>query len=139
MGLLKAVRNSCNDIIEKSYSMGQYYGEVRKIKNENRQRLISTVHWTAEQENEFKQYWKKNYGKEISSAWHKLYQSYTGKFNVRYFPEYLFSSKLEPLFDTFFNLTKRTPRPDPLSTVGFITTSPMSCNPFINSSSEMAI
>ena len=47
MGLLKAVRNSCNDIIEKSYSMGQYYGEVRKIKNENRQRLISTVHWTA--------------------------------------------------------------------------------------------
>lgn len=32
MGLLKAVRNSCNDIIEKSYSMGQYYGEVRKIK-----------------------------------------------------------------------------------------------------------
>ena len=74
MGLLKAVRNSCNDIIEKSYSMGQYYGE-------------------------FKQYWKKNYGKEISSAWHKLYQSYTGKFNVRYFPEYLFSSKLEPLFD----------------------------------------
>ena len=87
MGLLKAVRNSCNDIIEKSYSMGQYYGEVRKIKNENRQRLISTVHWTAEQENEFKQYW------------HKLYQSYTGKFNVRYFPEYLFSSKLEPLFD----------------------------------------
>ena len=99
MGLLKAVRNSCNDIIEKSYSMGQYYGEVRKIKNENRQRLISTVHWTAEQENEFKQYWKKNYGKEISSAWHKLYQSYTGKFNVRYFPEYLFSSKLEPLFD----------------------------------------
>lgn len=93
------LRNSCNDIIEKSYSMGQYYGEVRKIKNENRQRLISTVHWTAEQENEFKQYWKKNYGKEISSAWHKLYQSYTGKFNVRYFPEYLFSSKLEPLFD----------------------------------------
>ncbi len=42
MGLLKAVRNSCNDIIEKSYSMGQYYGEVRKIKNENRQRLISS-------------------------------------------------------------------------------------------------
>ena len=36
MGLLKAVRNSCNDIIEKSYSMGQYYGEVRKIKNEHK-------------------------------------------------------------------------------------------------------
>lgn len=99
MRLLKAIRDKCNTVIEISYSIGQYYGEVKKIKDENRQKLISTVRWSDAQEKEFDRYWETNYGKKISSEWHKLYQSYTGKFNVRYFPEYLFSSKLEPLLD----------------------------------------
>jgi hypothetical protein len=38
------------------------------------------------------------YGSRIDSRWHRLYQSYTGIFNKDYFPEILFSTKLEPMF-----------------------------------------
>jgi hypothetical protein len=99
MGFLKSMRDICNNIIETSYCAGQYYGEMKKIRDENRQKLIASVNWTSEQEYEFNDYWKSNFGKCISPAWHKLYQSYTGRFNVKYFPEYIFSSKLEPLLD----------------------------------------
>ena len=99
MGILKTFRDCANFLIEKSYCMGQYYGEVKKIRNKDRKKLIEQVRWDNKQEKMFEKYWITNYGKKISSDWHKLYQYYTGNFRVDYFPEYLFSSKLEPLLD----------------------------------------
>lgn len=33
---------------------------------------------------------------KISYKWHRLYQSYTGKFDYMYIPEYIFTTKIEP-------------------------------------------
>jgi hypothetical protein len=40
--------------------------------------------------------WKPKYGKKISKKWHKLYISINNQFKCDYFPDYIFSTKLEP-------------------------------------------
>ena len=47
--------------------------------------------------NKHDKFYYENYGKKIKKDWHKLYQSYTGVYRHNYFPEILFSMKLEPL------------------------------------------
>lgn len=64
-----------------------------------KRRLYTKVKLTKEQENKIQKFWKENYGKRISTKWHKLYQSYTGEFDKCYFPEIIFSSELEPLLN----------------------------------------
>jgi len=53
--------------------------------------------WSKAQKKEFTEYWKENYGRKISCRWHKLYQSANGIFNVEYFPEILYTTRLEPI------------------------------------------
>lgn len=52
---------------------------------------------SKEQIQQVKDYWRKIYGKEISPLWHQKYTGYSGKFDVQYFPEILYTTKLEPL------------------------------------------
>lgn len=54
------------------------------------------VVWSSEQQNEFDEFWTQNYGRKISNRWHRLYQSANGVFNISYFPEILYTTKLEP-------------------------------------------
>ena len=96
MGVLNSSRKVMKDFIEKSYSMGQLHGEMKKINDPRRQNLIETVHLTKAEENKIDTLFTANYGKKIKYDWHRLYQSFTGKFDENYFPEYLFSSVLEP-------------------------------------------
>lgn len=51
------------------------------------------------QMNRIQRNFKKYYGKGYSAKWHRLYQGYTGKFDKDYFPEILFSTKLEPILN----------------------------------------
>lgn len=44
MGVLNSGRKVMKGLIEKSYSMGQLHGEMKKIKDPRRQLLIETVH-----------------------------------------------------------------------------------------------
>lgn len=72
-----------------------YKAEIRNITK--KEPLYSKVHLTEEQENEIKSYWKEISGYDISTKWHRLYQSYMGIYEKKYFPEILYSTKLEPL------------------------------------------
>lgn len=65
--------------------------------------LYKNIHWTVEQQKEFDDYWKKVYGKKISNRWHKLYQSINGVFRVDYFPEILYSTKVEPKINSYLS------------------------------------
>lgn len=96
MGVLNSSRKAMKGFIEKSYSMGQLHGEMKKINDPRRQNLIETVHLTKAEENKIDTLFVSTYGKKIKYDWHRLYQSFTGKFDENYFPEYLFSSVLEP-------------------------------------------
>ena len=59
---------------------------------------------TKEQKEQIDEFYVKHYGKKIPYKWHLLYQSYTGKFDYRYIPEYLFTTKMEPLNNKRLNV-----------------------------------
>lgn len=75
------------------------YGEMKNIKAKSN--LWSQVRLSSLQEKEIEDYFKLHYGKSISTKWHRLYQSYTGVYQRDYFPEILFSSKLEPITNPY--------------------------------------
>lgn len=69
---------------------------IRRKKN-----LINKVTLTKAQKREIREFYKKNYGRAVSLKWHRLYQSYTGEYNKDYFPEILFSTRLEPKLNPY--------------------------------------
>lgn len=88
------------------FSTGQFvrkcllkYAENGNIRH--KEKLWTSVELTTEQENEIKSFFLENYGKNFSRKWHRLYQSYTGAYHKDYFPEILFSTKLEPLMNPY--------------------------------------
>jgi len=69
--------------------------EIRNISR--KRRLYSKVVLTDAQEREIIDFWRKTSGIRISTKWHRLYQSYSGIYNKKYFPEILYTTKLEPI------------------------------------------
>lgn len=59
--------------------------------------LIQKQALSTEQKKQIDDFFVENYGKKVPYKWHRLYQSYTGTFDYRYIPEYLFTTKMEPL------------------------------------------
>ncbi|WP_411844407.1 sugar-transfer associated ATP-grasp domain-containing protein [Salinicoccus sp. HZC-1] len=84
-GLLKAT----NSFYLVKIIAGEYFNILRK------RNLYRDVQISTQQENEIQKLWKKHYGKKISTRWHRLYQSYSGHYNKKYFPEILFTTRLE--------------------------------------------
>ena len=101
MKILKKEREILQKMINNSHNLGQYYGEIKKIKDGRRKKLIEKVILTKEQKKEIDYFYIENYGKKIKYDWHRLYTSYTGKFDKMYFPEILYSTKLEPLLNPY--------------------------------------
>lgn len=75
------------------------YGEIKNIVK--KKGLWSRIELSEEQEKEIQDFFKCHYGKCFSTKWHRLYQSYTGTYCYDYFPEILFSSKLEPITNPY--------------------------------------
>lgn len=69
--------------------IAENYAIVRKNK------IYKNVTWSEEEQKKFDDYWTEISGKKISNRWHKLYESMSGKFAVDYFPEKMFSTKVE--------------------------------------------
>lgn len=77
------------------YELGERVAILHKRK------LYKDVIWSPEQQKTFDSYWLKYYGKKIPNWWHRLYQRYTGSFNVRYIPEMLYSTRIEPAWNPY--------------------------------------
>lgn len=99
MGILAKYRESSYNRIKKSRALGLYYGEIKNIIN--KKPIFKNCVLTQSEKEEIDEYFTKYYGKKISYKWHQLYKSYTGMFDVRYFPEILYSTKLEPKLNPF--------------------------------------
>ena len=70
---------------------------IHEIKNIwSKRALVKSYNPTAEEAEEARAYWKKLTGKLWPLWWHRLYASYTGKWDSRYIPEILFAVLLEP-------------------------------------------
>lgn len=69
---------------------------VHELRNIRKKKILfSKIQLNPEQIQEIDQLWQQSYGKKICKDWNKLYQSYTGQFDAQYFPEVLFTTKLE--------------------------------------------
>ena len=99
MGLLSSLRRVLYKAIDKSYEVGQLHGEKKKIKDPRRAELVNSVVLTNEQKASIDKLYAKVSGGTVDYSWHRLYQSFTGNFDAAYFPEWILSSKLEPLFN----------------------------------------
>lgn len=75
--------------------------EKKKIKDSRRQKLINEVVLSADQRQRIDSVFKNGFGKKIPYDWHRLYQSFTGSFQEQYFPELLFSTYVEPKFNSW--------------------------------------
>lgn len=95
MGVLRDLGRSLERAGEKSFLLGLFISEHRKVRNPRRKKLIESVILTGEQKKEIDSFFKENYGKKISYHWHRLYQSFAGTYNKEFFPEILFSTKFE--------------------------------------------
>ncbi len=70
---------------------------IHELKNIwSKRALVKSFKPTAEQAEEARSYWKGLTGKRWPLWWHRLYASYTGKWDPRYIPEMLFAVNLEP-------------------------------------------
>lgn len=90
MKLLSLIKRLVEFLRRKYIWLFEWYSILRKRK------LYKDIRWTKEQQREFDAFWKANYGRTISNRWHKLYQCINGHFDIQYFPEVMFTSRLEP-------------------------------------------
>ncbi len=74
-------------------------GEKKNIKN--KRNLWESVVLTTEQDRQIQSFFLQYYGKKIPTKWHRLCTSYTGIFHYNYFPEILFSTKLEHITNPY--------------------------------------
>lgn len=96
-----------NKVLAKVLMFTRKRVEKKKIADKRRIKLYSQVQLTNKQKEEIDKFYLENYGKKISHNWHRLYQSFTGKFDKTYFPELLyipdFERKMNPrAFTTVF-------------------------------------
>lgn len=62
----------------------------------SKRKIFKQVQLTPTQKKQIDAFYLENYGKKIPYWWHRLYQSYTGKFDHQYIPEIIFSTRIEP-------------------------------------------
>lgn len=71
---------------------------LHEKKNIRRKRkLYCSEELSQEQKQQIDSYFLENYGKKVPYKWHRLYKSYTGKFDYRYTPEFIYTTKQELL------------------------------------------
>lgn len=97
--IVRTIEGKVNNLPEDFRLLKMRYGEKTAIKK--KKPLFKDVVWTQEQEKTFNDFWIQNYGKKINPAWHKLYQSMNGVFDEKYFPEYFYTTKIEPKLNPY--------------------------------------
>jgi len=93
MSIISVLNKASINLRYKKRYIGEYVNILKK------RNLIKKVTLTPQQKRSIDELWTKNYGKRIPYYWHKLYTSYTGVFDVNYFPEIYYSTILERYYD----------------------------------------
>ncbi len=95
MKLYRKFENLLLSILESIWRVFIYLHEYKNIFS--KRNIWKKVVLTEKQKKEIDEFYLQYYGKKIPYWWHRLYTSYTGKFDYRYIPEILYSTKLEML------------------------------------------
>lgn len=86
-------------LIENELEERAIRGEFKKIKDKRRQKIIKGQSMSIEQKRKIDSFYKENYGKKIPYDWHREFTAFTGKFDHRYIPEFLFLPIIEKMFN----------------------------------------
>jgi hypothetical protein len=97
MGIVAKIEHALEWFDLRTRYVSKYVGERKNI--HVKRKLYQDIILLDNEKNEINSFFKKNYGKKISHDWHRLYQSYTNIFRKDYFPEYLYSERLEPILN----------------------------------------
>ncbi len=69
--------------------------EFRKFKDPRRVAIYEKVVLSKEQKESIDKFYLENYGRKIPYTWHRHYTAFTGNFDYKYFPEFLYIPKFE--------------------------------------------
>lgn len=81
--------------IEKYYMIRSKIVEKRKYQDARRLEIMRQRSLSNVERKSIDKYFLKYYGEKIPYIWHQHYTAFTGKFDVKYFPEYLFIPEFE--------------------------------------------
>ena len=73
--------------------------EIRKIKNERRQKILSQYVLDDNEKKQIDTLFVENYGKKVPYDWHRYFASYTGKFDAKFIPELIYIPIIEKKFN----------------------------------------
>ena len=73
--------------------------EFKKIKNKKRKKIINSIVLSQEQKQQIDEFYKSNYGQKIPYDWHREFAAFTGKFDYKYIPEFIFLPIIERMFN----------------------------------------
>lgn len=99
MKLLKFIERKSAEFPQKLYLSKIKYAEEKAIRD--KKAIYANIKWSGKQQKEFDDFWIKNYGKKIKPWWNKLYERFNGVYHYDYFPEMLYTTKLEPILNSF--------------------------------------
>ena len=97
--LLRTAKNLGGDLIESVLLTLRRRTELRKYRQPSYRKLMEAGTLTKEEKQEIDRFYLENYGKKIPYFWHRAYKGYTGKFDLCFFPEYLYI----PEFENYMN------------------------------------
>ena len=84
---MKKINSSVKNLLDKYIILKNKKNEIRKYRDKRRVDIYSKVSLTDSQQNEINEIFLNNYGKKVSSVWHRHYTAFTGNFDKYYFPE----------------------------------------------------
>lgn len=88
--ITKKVRNLTVVLYKLKVNVFEWIAILRKYK------LYKDIRINRDDIDKIDNLWIENYGRKTSKRWHKLYTSINGRFRYDYFPDHIFSTKLEP-------------------------------------------
>ncbi|KEY18785.1 sugar-transfer associated ATP-grasp domain-containing protein [Kaistella antarctica] len=65
-----------------------------------KEKFISTIKWTKEQQSTFDTFWISNY-KKITNKGNKFYEAFNDQFNIEYISDFLFATKIESKLNSY--------------------------------------
>ena len=98
MSVIRMFRSAMENVDQQMVKLLRTYGEMKNVWR--KRVLIKKIKLTGEQKKQIDQLFRSCYGRKVAYHWHRLYMSYSGVFRADYFPEILFSTRLEPLMNS---------------------------------------
>lgn len=99
MGIVGRIKRQLDSVYSKLVARHRITKQKKSINDPRRKKIRNRYALTPQQIKQTEDYYLSNYGKKIHLFWHELYYGVSGKFDYRYFPEYLYIPILESILN----------------------------------------